>query len=107
MGETTFREEAKEKIREYEKQRKELEYALKLQIAQEEQEINRVESHHRVLIDQLLKEYKDFRDGHEARMVVQEMHDLQAKVHKLEEAQNSLLLYIKFGELRLNQLAHY
>jgi hypothetical protein len=97
----SFAEKAAHLVQEYEKQKRELEYSLKFQIAQEEQEINRVESRHQILLDELLQEYRNFKNGHEAHKVVQVMHQLQTKVHKLEEIQDSLLHYIKFGELRL------
>jgi deoxyxylulose-5-phosphate synthase len=96
----TFSEKAKNLAQEYERQRDELEYNLKLQIARDEQEINRVESRHQVLLNELALEYKNFKSGHEAHKVVQVMHQLQTKVQKLEEIQDSLLHYIKFGELR-------
>jgi hypothetical protein len=103
MGELdkSFTGKAKKQVQEFEKQKKELEYSLKLKIAQEEQEINRVESRHQILLDELQEEYKNFKNEHDAHKIVQNMHQLQTKVHKLEEIQDSLLHYIKFGELRL------
>lgn len=95
-----YLEKAENIIRERNKVQKELEYSLKLQIEQQEQDIKRVEQHHQTLIDAVKKEYEFFKDSHSAHRIVEEINGMSNKVHRLEDMQHALLLYIKFGELR-------
>lgn len=95
-----WKHKARELIESQRGQRQKVEYTLKLEVEQEEQELGQIRAHHAKSIEGCADEYDRFKNEHAAHTIIQDVHHLQSQVHQLEATQQALLSYIKFGELR-------
>ena len=100
MSESVWKQRAESLIKERQTERKKLEYTLKLQVEQEAQEINQLKARLAKEVDKCTSEYEQFKSQHPAHSIVQDIHELQGQVHRLDATKHALFLHIKFGELR-------